>query len=138
MDGPVLAIDRPVAKVTPILPPGALQQMIEQTDEKHEEGHHRLRQSIRELEQRFAVLAATQAEMRLALLKAATPDVTSLRLTPSTVLAIIMFVVSLGGGYLTLRDSISELRKGQLLSEMKINELTNKVLDALRQPKGTP
>ena len=71
----------------PVMPPsaGALAQMIEQNDEKAEAGHRRLREDFDKLDQRFSVLAATQAEMRLALLKASTPDVTSLRLNPSTV-----------------------------------------------------
>lgn len=119
---------------------GALQQMIEQTDEKSEAGHKRLREDFDKIEARFSSLAAAQAEMRLSLLKASTPDVTSLRLTPGTVFGIVMFVVSLGGGYLTLRDSIANVRqdladarKDQKLQELKINELTNKVLDAIRR-----
>jgi hypothetical protein len=124
MDGPVLAIGR---GVTP-LSQGALQQMIEQTDEKAEAAHRRLREDLDKIDQRFSVLAASQAEMRLALLKAATPDVTSLRWNSSTVLAIIMFLITLGGGFLTLRDAISDLKKGQELQRIQLESLAKTVI----------
>lgn len=92
------------------------------------EGHDRLRKDFDKMELRFSTLSATQAEMRLAILKASTPDVTNLRMNPSTVLAIIMFVVSLGGGYLTLRDAIGDLKKGQELQRIQLESLAKTVI----------
>lgn len=112
---------------------GALQQMIQQNDEKAEEAHKRLREDLSRLDQRFSVLAASQAEMRLSLLKAATPDVTNLRMSPGTVFAIIMFVLSLSGAYLTMRDSIAQLRQQLQMQDVKINELPDKVINSIRQ-----
>ncbi len=128
------AVDPDRADMTP-LSPGALTQMLEQYHEQADEGHARLRESVNKLELQVSTIAAAQAEMRLALLKAATPDLTSLRLSPSTLVAILAVVFSLAGGFLTIRDSIAELRKGEQLNELKLNELTNTVLDAIRKQK---
>lgn len=125
MDAHVLPMDRVV--MTP-LTAGGLQQMIEQNDEKAEAGHRRLREDYEKLDTRFSVLAASHAEMRLALLKASTPDVSSLRLNLSTVLAIIMFLITLGGGFLTLRDSIGDLKKGQELQRIQLESLAKTVI----------
>ncbi len=113
--------------VTP-LSAGALHQMIEQNAENADAGHKRLRDDFEKLDQRFSVLAATQAEMRLGLLKASTPDVTNLRLNLSTVLAIIMFLITLGGGFLTLRDAIGDLKKGQELQRIQLESLAKTVI----------
>lgn len=122
---------------------GALQQKLEQVETNAEDGHTRLRQDYRELDARVTAdlltLRKQQSDLAASLrieMKAAQIDVTNLRMSPATVVAIIAVVLSLGGGYLTLRDAISELRKGQQLQDLKVNELTNKVLDAIRVTKG--
>lgn len=131
--------------VTP-LSTGALQQQIEQIERDAEEGHTRLRKDFRDLEAHviteLALIRNAQQDQGATLRKeiaAAKVEVTNLRMSPATVLAIVMFVLSLGGGYLTLRDSIAQLRQGQQMQELKTNELTNLVKDAIRQaPKGQP
>jgi hypothetical protein len=113
MDGPVLAIGRSAgAPVTP-LSQGALQQMIEQTDEKAEAAHRRLREDLDKIDSRTSAIAAAQAQMQAALIKASTPDVSNLRMSPATVFGIISFLLMLGGGYLTIRDSIANLSRAQ-------------------------
>ena len=50
-------------------------------------------------------------------------------------MAIIMFVVTLTGGWWSLQTSVERVSKQQQLQDLKMNELTNKVLDALRSSK---
>ncbi len=98
------------------------------------DAHKRLRDDLDKMELRFSVLAATQSEMRLGLQQASRPDVTNLRLNPSTVLAIIMFILSLGGGYLTLRDAIGDLKKGQELQRIQLESLAKTVIQQGKNP----
>jgi hypothetical protein len=136
MDGPVLAIGRSAgAPVTPAKGDrdlsreiGELASDLAANTSAQIDAHKRLRDDLEKIDARTSVLAATQAEMRLALLKASNPDVTNLRLNPSTVLAIIMFIVSLGGGYLTLRDAIGDLKKGQELQRIQLESLAKTVI----------
>ncbi len=98
------------------------------------DAHKRLREDIDKLELRFTVLAATQSEMRLGLQTASRPDVTNLRLNLSTLLAILMFIGSLAGGYLTLRDAIGDLKKGQELQRIQLESLAKTVIQQGKTP----
>jgi hypothetical protein len=79
---------------------GVLLQMVQQNDDKHEAGHHRLRTDYRALEQRVVMLEAARVagEMRFTKIESTPPDVTKLQFSPRTVVAIVGACVALAAG----------------------------------------
>lgn len=87
---------------------GALHQMVEQNDEKHEDGHARLRADWRSLELRVSGLERKQVdnENHLREIDNRKTDVTNLQFTTRTVIAIVVACGSLAAGQLALNASL--------------------------------
>ena len=80
--------------------PGVLLQMVTQNDEKHEQGHHRLRTDYRELEDRVLALEETITTQASTIdsFRERRTDVSQITFSPSVVLAIITIILSVAGG----------------------------------------
>jgi hypothetical protein len=118
--------------------PSAVVQMVEQIDEKHEDGHRRLRQDLRAIEARLILFEAQLTDLRTKVtrMEAAPLDVSNLRLSPSLVIAVIMTVITLVGGFWTIKDAIGDLKKGQELQRIQIESLAKTVISL--QPRSAP
>lgn len=78
----------------------AVLQLVRQHDEKHEQGHKRLREDYRGHEDRLLALERTQQDQSYTLksLAAAAPDLSRMTLSPGIVVSIIMAIVGIVGG----------------------------------------
>ncbi len=87
---------------------GTLLQMIQQNDEKHEEGHRRLREDYRSLERKITSLetAKVATDLHLARIDSTPVDVTKLSFTPRTIIAIVIAAVSVAAGQWVLRADV--------------------------------
>jgi hypothetical protein len=84
----------------PLTPEGLFRQ-IEIVDNKHEDAHKRLRESIREIDAELVLIkkAQSDASEKFAAYAATPPDVMKLRFTPSTVVAVCAVCISIVGGF---------------------------------------
>jgi hypothetical protein len=92
---------------------GALQQVVEQNDQKNEEAHKRLRTDLRDSEDKVYDLERRIRELdsRVALLVAAPPpDVTTLRFPLPIVIGIAAGFIAIGGGIIKSQADLSSLR----------------------------
>jgi hypothetical protein len=92
---------------------GALQQVVQQNDEKNEDAHKRLRADLRDAEERIHEL---EKELRGhndrigRLTDAPPPDVTTLRFPLPIVIGIAVGFMTIGGGILKSQADLSNLR----------------------------
>ncbi len=79
---------------------GAVFQMIAQNDEKHDEGHARLRKDLRTVDERVEELETehTKLASRVLKMESAPPEVAQLRFSPAIVVFIVTTAVSISGG----------------------------------------
>jgi hypothetical protein len=92
---------------------GALQQVVEQNDQKNEEAHKRLRTDLRDEEEHVHDLERRLRELdsKVALLLAAPPpDVMTLRFPLPIVIGIAAGFLTIGGGILKSQSDLSSLR----------------------------
>jgi gas vesicle protein len=92
---------------------GALQQVVEQNDDKNEEAHKRLRNDLRESEERLHTMDIRMRELesKVSLLIAAPPpDVMTLRFPLPIVIGIAAGFLTIGGGILKSQADLSSLR----------------------------
>ncbi len=92
---------------------GALQQVVEQNDDKNEEAHKRLRTDLREAEERLHTMDIRMRELegKVTLLVAAPPpDVMTLRFPLPIVIGIAAGFLTIGGGILKSQSDLSNLR----------------------------
>ena len=96
---------------------GALDQKIEQNDEKHEDGHRRLRTDIRHLERRLDELEkiGSATNVRIIRLETTPVDVTKLKFTTNTVIAIVIAAATVIASQITSSRSM----KDDLLTSQK-------------------
>lgn len=142
-----------LATVSP-LNPDVLFKMLEQTDQKSEEGHHRLREDLRALEARIGHIESCQSEVRTKLTKLEAPqDLTKSVIPTKLWLAMLMLAIMIvGAAYSvksdvrdiatqqtaqtklddsrsdTLRDSVAELKRMQEMQRVQLESLTKTVL----------
>lgn len=88
-------VDEPEPDVSP-MSPAALQLMMEQNHDQAEEGHHRLRADVRELEQRVRAIESMQHAQALQLAKPT--DITTLQFPARLVVALCAVCLGLGAG----------------------------------------
>lgn len=83
-------------------------QMIQQNDDKHEAGHHRLRTDWRTLEQRVASLemASRASELRVSKIENTPAEITKIQWTWRPVIAVGMICFGLGAGQLWLNTRL--------------------------------
>lgn len=163
MDGPVLAIDRPVSRVTP-MSAGALQQAIDQNDEKHEEGHKRHRVRLDGHESRLEVLEQAQQDLYLKVqqISGRPINLTDIIVPSKVVVAIVLSAVTIAGAIWgstsglrsdvrdiltqqeasskmadersgTLKESIADAKRLQELQRIQLESLTKTVLTMQRR-----
>jgi hypothetical protein len=87
---------------------GVLLQMIQQNDDKHEAGHHRLRTDWRTLEQRVASLemASRAAELRVSKIENTPAEITKIQWTWRPVITVGMICFGLGAGQFWLNSRL--------------------------------
>ena len=99
---------------------GALQQMVEQNDDKNEDAHKRLRTDLRELEQTVHELSQNVMALsrQVSLLAAAPPpDATALRFPLPLVATIVAGFLSIGFGMYQFRADVVTRLESQAVSE---------------------
>lgn len=128
--------------------PALLQAMIAQIDEKHEEGHGRLRMAVRELEGRFDHLEGrlaqvdtrvTQVTAGQRALEQRPTDISRVTMTPKFVLGLVVAVVSCVGGVWgttaslrsDVRNILTQLTDRQNIEDQK-DRLQEERYDALK------
>ncbi len=123
--------------------PGVLLQLVEQNDEKHEDGHRRLRQDWRELERRVVTLESAQhaASLHFAKLDNTRVDVTALQFGTKTVIGIVAICLGLAAGQWAVVVSVSSLtskvdamQRRQELQQYEIQGLKEEIMKQ-RNPK---
>jgi hypothetical protein len=106
---------------------GALQQMVEQNDQKNEEAHKRLRLDLRDAEEKNHELERRLREIdnKVGLLIAAPPpDVTTLRFP-------LPIVIGIAAGFLTIGGGILGLNSAQKQSQSDLASLRSEVINRL-------
>ena len=99
--------------------PAYLLQMVRDFDDKHEDGHKRLRDDFRRLERRVEDLGQQYGlvSTRLAQHESTPPDVTKLYFSPRVVFSIVIVVLGLAAGQWELNVSLRD----RLLSAIDVN-----------------
>ena len=112
-----------------------LRQMVEQNDEKHLEGHVRLRKDLRELEQQvdagFQSLRESHAalRMKIATMETTPVDAGKLMVTPRIVVTIVALSLSIAGGVWASTSGLrSDVR--DILTRMETQRSVSDVRDA--------
>ena len=87
---------------------GALDQKIEQNDEKHEEGHRRLRTDVRAIERRLDDIdkLGSATNLRLTRIESTPMDVTKLQFGTKTVIAIVVAAATIVIGQITMNATL--------------------------------
>ncbi len=102
---------------------GALHQMVEQNDEKHEAGHERLRQDYRSLERRLTSTEESQSAMMRRLDKlelAPAPELANLRVPLPMVATIVIGFLAIGAGMWSFRsDMVTRMDQANASSASK-------------------
>lgn len=117
--------------VAPMSPsPDMLLKLVEQNDEKHEDGHKRLRVDYRELDARITKLEASQAanETHFTKIDTTPTDVSQLHFTPQIVLLIVTTCLTVAGGMWAstyglrsdVRDILTRMNNQATLDQMQI------------------
>ncbi len=88
--------------------PAYLLQMVQQNDDKHEAGHHRLRQDFRRMEDRIEALERRDKDIggQLTRLESTPTDVTKLYFSPRVVVAVVGMSLALAGGQYGLNQAL--------------------------------
>ncbi len=109
-------------------------QMVSQNDEKHEQGHQRLRTDWRELDERVEHLetVSAQHENRLVAITSTPQDISKLSMSPGLVASIVLAVVGIVGTNLAttwgMRSDISSINL-RLESRSELDKSTQKIQD---------
>lgn len=116
-------------------------QLVRQTDEKHTEGHHRLRADWRDHDERLTKLEATLSELgfKVQMLATATPDISKMTLSPGIVVSIVMAIMGIVGGQLAstwgMRSDIRDINTKLNLraqEDVSLQKLQEERANALR------
>ncbi len=109
---------------------GALLQMVEQNDDKHEHGHRRLRDDWRALERRVLGLenAAVGTSLHLVKLENSRVDVTSLQFGTKTVIAVVTICLALAAGQWAVVVSVSSLQAQVSSQQNQITSLREEIM----------
>jgi len=140
MDGPVLLLDRPVATMTPVST-GALQQAIEQNDEKHEEGHKRHRERLNGHEARLEALEQANADLQSKLLQLSGKQIslTDIIVPSKVVWAIVIAAVTIAGGIWAstseLRSDVRDILTQQAASAKMADERSSTLKESIADAK---
>ena len=123
--------------------PEALRQMAEQIDEKHEEGHGRLRRDIRVLEQDMATVRSMMAthgarmdglDHALVRVSTAPTEISRIHFTPGIVASIVTVCLAISGGMWAstygLRSDVRDILTQQ--NEQQKVDVANATLNAER------
>jgi len=114
---------------------GALLQMLEQNDEKHESGHERLRQDYRNLERRMVSTEEAQSSLLTRLSKlemAPPPELGNLRVPFPMLVTIVVGFLAIGAGIWSFRsDMVIRLDQNAATSanNYRLLEQSNKNLE---------
>jgi hypothetical protein len=130
---------------------GWLRDMVQTNDDKHEDGHQRLRRDFRSMEHRITALETAQVANTLHFTRldsAPPPDVLKLRWDTRTVLAFAIAFASLAAGQVALNNRlegnlsakmdqrnseimriISEIKAKQEMQDVKMNTLREMVIE---------
>ena len=89
----------------------AVLQLVREIDDKHDEGHKRLRGDYREHEERLSKIESVQSEQGYAIkaLQTASPELSRLKLSPGMVIGIISIVVGQVASTWGIRSDIRDI-----------------------------
>jgi len=140
MDGPVLLLDRPVAAMTPGAG-AAWYQALEQTDEKHEEGHKRHRARLDGHESRIESLEQAHADLQSKVLQLSGRQVslTDIIVPSKVVWAIVLSAVMIAGGIWAstseLRSDVRDILTQQAASAKMADERSGSLKESIADAK---
>jgi hypothetical protein len=101
-----------------------LLQMVQQNDDKHEAGHHRLRIDWRSLEQRVVILEAARsaADLRFTKIETTPTDVTKLQFSSRTVVSVVGICVALAAAQWGLNTRLESNVKAMIEQNSRVQD----------------